>query len=54
MTDEKKPDPIIPESDPICSAQQCLCIDKHGRPDPFCPFYRKLHVPEIPKGVVIA
>ena len=54
MTDEKKPDPIIPESDPMCSAQQCLCIDKHGRPDPFCPFYRKIHDQKIPEGVVIA
>ena len=45
---------IIPESDPLCYAQQCMCVDKSGRPDPFCPYYRKLHDQKIPEGVVIA
>ena len=52
--DSDDPHPIVPESDPMCSAPQCLCIDRYGRPDPFCTFYRRTHVQEIPKGVVIA
>ena len=51
---EKKPEPLIPESDPMCYLPQCLCKETEGHSDPGCDHYRKLHVPEIPKGVVIA
>ena len=50
----KAPEPLVQESDPMCYLPQCLCKDHHGAPDPFCDHYRKLHVQEIPKGVIIA
>jgi len=49
-----KPEPLIPESDPMCYAPQCMCKDTKGYADPFCPHYRKLHGQEIPPGAVIA
>ncbi len=54
--DDKPEPPPFKESPPECAAPtgDCMCLETKGRPNPFCPFYRKTHVQEIPKGVVIA